>query len=130
MEVIHRGAIDWVKECAQLCEPDKIVWIDGSEEEKEKLTKEALATGELVELDQKKWHGCVYHRTAENDVARTEHLTYICTSLKEDAGPTNNWMSPLEGYRIATKIFRGAMKGAPCMLSPSRWVLLVRPSAR
>lgn len=118
MEVIHQGAIEWVKECAQLCEPDKIVWIDGSEEEKERLTKEAIATGELVELDQKKWPGCVYHRTAENDVARTEHLTYICTSLKEDAGPTNNWMSPLEGYRIATKIFRGAMKGRTMYVIP------------
>ena len=73
-----------------MCEPDQVVWIDGSEEEKDRLTQEAMATGELFPLDQEEYPGSVYHRTAVNDVARTEDLTFICTRLEEDAGPTNN----------------------------------------
>jgi len=103
---------------ARLCEPDQIVWIDGSEEERERLTREAFATGELIELDQNRYPGCVYHRTAANDVARTEHLTYICTPRRDDAGPTNNWMSPEEGYRRASEIFAGSMKGRTMYVVP------------
>ena len=73
---------EWVEQMAQLTQPDEIVWIDGSEEEKDRLTKQALSTGELVELN-KKHIGCYYHRTAENDVARVEHLTFICTSKRK-----------------------------------------------
>lgn len=101
-----------------MCEPDQIVWIDGSEEEKERLTQEAVSTGEVSLLDQQKYPGCLYHRTATNDVARTEDLTFICTTLREDAGPTNNWMSPEEGYRRAGEIFRGAMKGRTMYVIP------------
>ncbi len=107
----HRELHEWVAEMARMCQPDKIVWIDGSEEEKERLTREALATGELIELNQRKLPGCYYHRTDPNDVARTEELTFICTQLQEDAGPTNNWMSPEEGYRRAGEIFKGSMRG-------------------
>lgn len=103
---------------ARLCEPDHIVWINGSEEEKENLTKQAEATGEVTLLNQEKLPGCLYHRTALNDVARTEDLTYICTTLREDAGPTNNWMSPEEGYRRAGEIFRGAMRGRTMYVIP------------
>ena len=99
----HRKLQEWVEEMARLCEPDQIVWIDGSEEEKDRLTQEAVATGEVTLLNQEKLPGCLYHRTAVNDVARTEDLTYICTTLREDAGPTNNWMSPEEGYRRARR---------------------------
>ena len=69
-------------------------------------------------LNQEKLPGCLYHRTAANDVARTEDLTYICTTLREDAGPTNNWMSPEEGYRRAGEIFRGAMHGRTMYVIP------------
>jgi phosphoenolpyruvate carboxykinase (GTP) len=103
---------------ARMCEPDQIVWIDGSEEEKECLTREAVSTGELIPLNQEKLPGCYYHRTAANDVARTENLTYICTPLREDAGPTNNWMSPEEGYRRGTEIFRGSMRGRTMYVIP------------
>ncbi len=103
---------------ARMCEPDQIVWIDGSAEELERLTEEAVATGEMVLLDQQKLPGCLYHRTAANDVARTEDLTYICTTLREDAGPTNNWMSPDDGYRRAQQIFAGAMKGRTMYVIP------------
>ncbi len=71
----HLKLQQWVEEMARLCEPDRIVWIDGSEEEKERLTAEAASTGEIICLNQKKLPGCLYHRTAENDVARTEDLT-------------------------------------------------------
>jgi phosphoenolpyruvate carboxykinase (GTP) len=114
----HRKLQEWVEEMARMCEPESIVWIDGSEEEKERLTDEAVATGELTRLNQEKMPGCLYHRTATNDVARTEDLTYICTTLREDAGPMNNWMSPAEGYRRAGEIFKGAMRGRTMYVIP------------
>jgi phosphoenolpyruvate carboxykinase (GTP) len=114
----NRKLLDWVREMSELCAPDRIVWIDGSPEQEESLRREALSTGELVLLDQEKWPGCVYHRTARNDVARTENLTFICTSNREDAGPTNNWMSPAEGYRKAGEIFSGSMRGRTMYVIP------------
>lgn len=108
----------WVEECAALCQPDNIVWCDGSEAERERLEKEAFSTGEMIQLNQEKLPGCAYHRTALDDVARTEHLTFICTSKKDDAGPTNNWMSPEEGYEKAGAIFRNSMKGRTMYVIP------------
>jgi phosphoenolpyruvate carboxykinase (GTP) len=109
---------NWVQEMAQLCKPEQIVWIDGSREQKEALEREAVASGELIRLDQMKWPGCFYHRTAVNDVARTENLTYICTRREEDAGPTNNWMDPQEAYRQAGEYFNGAMRGRTMYVVP------------
>ena len=114
----HKNLNEWVKEMAGMCQPEGIVWIDGSEAEKERLEKEALSTGEILLLDHKKWPGSIYHRTKENDVARTEHLTYICTTRKEDAGPTNNWMFPSEAYKKAAEIFKGSMKGRTVYVVP------------
>src|SRR5271166_4937903 len=114
----HRELQEWVEAMARLCEPDSIVWIDGSEEEKDCLTQEAVQTGEMTLLNQEKLPGCLYHRTAVNDVARTEDLTFICSPLREDAGPTNNWMSPEEGYRRAGEIFKGAMRGRKMYVIP------------
>jgi phosphoenolpyruvate carboxykinase (GTP) len=114
----HRKLQEWVEEMARMCEPENIVWIDGSEEEKDCLTQQAVSTGEVSLLNQEKLPGCLYHRTALNDVARTEDLTYICTTLREDAGPTNNWMSPAEGYRRAGEIFKGSMRGRTMYVIP------------
>lgn len=108
----------WVKEMAALCKPDQIVWIDGSLEQKKALEDEAVSTGELVRLNPEKMPGCFYHRTAVNDVARTEHLTFICAKNKEDAGPTNNWMAPKEAYKKAGVYFRGSMKGRTMYVVP------------
>ncbi|HQN19568.1 MAG TPA: phosphoenolpyruvate carboxykinase, partial [Syntrophobacteraceae bacterium] len=108
----------WVTECAALCQPDKIVWIDGSEEQREALRIEACTTGELLELNQDKLPGCYYHRTSPTDVARTEHQTYTCTTNQEDAGPTNNWMGPSEGYRKAAEILKGSMRGRTMYVIP------------
>jgi len=107
-----------VTECSALCQPDRIVWCDGSEAEKDRLTNEAVATGEIILLNQEVLPGCIYHRTALNDVARTENLTFICSRSKDDAGPTNNWMSPDEGYAKGGSYLRGAMKGRTMYVVP------------
>jgi len=109
---------NWVDECAKLTKPEKVVWIDGSLREKELLESQAVSTGEIVKLNEKKLPGCFYHRTAVNDVARTEDLTFICTSKKEDAGPTNNWMAPADAYKKAGEIFNGSMKGRVMYVIP------------
>lgn len=114
----HKVALKWVEEMAALCEPDQIFYCDGSAEEKERLEQEALATGELELLNQEKLPGCVYHRTAVNDVARTEHLTFICSRRKEDAGPTNNWMDPKDAYEKVGEIFKGSMRGRTMYVVP------------
>jgi len=101
----------WVNSCAKLCNPDDIVWIDGSDEQKRQLEKEALDSGELILLNQEKFPGCFLHRSKPDDVARTEHLTFICTRKKSEAGPNNNWMSPRTAYRRAREIFKDSMRG-------------------
>ena len=114
----HQALLRWVDEMAALCQPDRIVWCDGSEAEKTRLEKESLAAGEIIELNPQKLPGCFLHRTAHNDVARVEHLTFICTLKKEDAGPNNNWMSPNEAYAKAGTLFRGSMKGRTMYVIP------------
>ncbi|HCE62408.1 MAG TPA: phosphoenolpyruvate carboxykinase (GTP) [Clostridiales bacterium] len=109
---------EWVEQMAKMTQPDSIVWIDGSEEERERLTKQAVSTGEMMELNSEKLPGCLYHRTAENDVARVEHLTFICTSKKEDAGPTNNWMEKSAAYAKLGTLFEGCMKGRTMYVIP------------
>ena len=108
----------WVEEMRALTKPDQVVWIDGSEAQLEALRKEAMETGELHQLNQDLLPGCYYHRTAENDVARVEDRTFICTSKKEDAGPTNNWMAPAEMYAKLRPLFDGAMKGRTMYVLP------------
>lgn len=95
--------------CA-LCQPDRVVFIDGSEHQKLILEKEALVSGEIIALNPEKLPGCFIHRSKPDDVARTEHLTFICTKKKRDAGPNNNWMSPQSAYAKARKYFKGAMR--------------------
>lgn len=114
----HKELKEWVKQMAAMCKPDDIVWIDGSEEQRRQLEEEAVATGELIRLNRELLPGCVFHRSAENDTARTEHLTYICTKKKEDAGPTNNWMAPGEAYRRASDIVSGTMRGRTMYVIP------------
>jgi len=108
----------WVKEIAALTTPDQIVYCDGSAEEGERITRECVASGELIELNQKKMPGCYLHRSASHDVARTEHLTFISTEQQEDAGPNNNWMSPSDSRARLTPLFKGAMKGRTMYVIP------------
>lgn len=114
----NKSLLEWVEEVRQLCNPFYIHWCDGSEKEKEILTKEALKTGELIKLNQEKLHGCYYHQSALNDVARTEDLTYICTPNQEEAGPTNNWMGPEDAYKKASEIFARSMAGRTMYIIP------------
>jgi len=114
----NKKLIEWVERMARLCLPEDIVWIDGSLAQKQQLEEEALRSGELIPLNKEKLPGCFLHRTAVDDVARTEHLTFICTKKKHDAGPNNNWMSPYAAYRKARAIFKGAMKGRTMYVIP------------
>src|SRR5258706_1721494 len=89
----HPGVCSWVEEMERLCRPDALVWCDGSEEEKERLTAQAVEEGVLIKLNQEKLPGCYYHRSHPNDVARVEERTFICTRTATEAGPTNHWMA-------------------------------------
>ena len=108
----------FVNDCAELMCPDKVVYIDGSKPQLDELTKEALSTGEFIELNQEKLPGCYLHRSDPNDVARVEGRTFICCKEKEDAGITNNWMAPNEAYALLSDISRGAMKGRTMYVIP------------
>lgn len=114
----NKNVINWVDEMVALTKPDKVVWIDGSEEQLLALKKEAISTGELEELNQEKLPGCVLHRTAKNDVARVEDRTFICSRNEEDAGPTNNWCDPKEMYAKLTPMYDGVMKGRTMYVIP------------
>jgi phosphoenolpyruvate carboxykinase (GTP) len=108
----------WVKDVASLCQPDEVFWCDGSDEEKEELTRIAFKCGDLIPLNQEKLPGCYLHRSALNDVARTENLTFVCTPTQEEAGPNNNWMAPAESYDKLSKIYAGAMRGRTLYVIP------------
>lgn len=114
----NKKLTEWVKKMARMCQPDNIVWIDGSNEQKLRLEKESISSGEIIKLNQEKLPGCFLHRTAKDDVARTEHLTFICTKKKHDAGPNNNWMPPKTAYKKARDIFKGAMRGRTMYVIP------------
>lgn len=114
----NQNVLKWVDEMAALTKPDKIVWIDGSEEQLAELRAEAIATGEMIKLNEEKLPGCLYHRTKPNDVARVEDRTFICSRTKENAGPTNNWCDPKEMYAKLTPMFDGVMKGRTMYVIP------------
>ncbi len=118
MAVENKAIQAWVKEIEALCTPERVVWCDGSEAEKDRLIQECLATGELIELNQAKLPGCYLHRSAPNDVARTEHLTFVCTPEKIDAGPNNNWMAPADARAKLAALYAGAMKGRTLYVVP------------
>ena len=121
----------WVNEIQTLTKPSDVVFCDGSAAERDRLIAECLATGELIELNQEKLPGCYLHRSAPHDVARTEHLTFVSTPDKEDAGPTNNWMAPDEARAKLTPLFAGSMKGrtmfvVPFLMGPAGLPLFTR----
>ena len=112
------NVLKWIEEMTALTKPDKVVWIDGSKEQLDALTEEALASGEMIKLNQDKFPGCLYHRTKPNEVARVEDRTFICSKTKENAGPTNNWMDPKEMYAMLTPMYDGVMKGRTMYVIP------------
>lgn len=114
----NQTILDWVKEITALVNPDQVVWIDGSEEQLEQIRKEAVATGEMIKLNEEKLPGCYLHRTRPNDVARVEDRTFICSREKKNAGPTNNWCDPKEMYARLYDIARGSYRGRTMYIIP------------
>src|SRR5689334_4698299 len=109
---------DWVAEVAELTSPDRIHWCDGTEQEYRKLLDEMLDSGTLLELNQQTYPGCYLHRSDPQDVARVEHLTFVCTRAQEDAGPNNNWKAPAEAKELMNSCFAGCMRGRTMYVIP------------
>ena len=109
---------EFVEKYSALCQPDQVVWCDGSEEEKQRLTQEAVTKGILTPLNAEKLPGCYYHRSNPNDVARVEQCTFICTPGPEEAGPTNNWADPREMTTKLHAMLEGSMRGRTLYVIP------------
>ena len=114
----HPALAAWIDECAALCQPDAVFYCDGSEAENEFLLTEACRIGAITRLDQEKLPGCYYARSARNDVARVEQLTFICTPTADEAGPTNNWADPVETRAKLRGLLAGAMRGRTMYVVP------------
>jgi phosphoenolpyruvate carboxykinase (GTP) len=108
----------WIDECVAHLKPDKVVWCDGSKDERQRFFEQGIKQGIFIKLNEKKWPGCYYHRSNPNDVARTEHLTFICTPSQDLAGPTNNWMNDKQAYAKLRGLFDGCMKGQTLYVVP------------
>jgi phosphoenolpyruvate carboxykinase (GTP) len=115
---LSRDVANWVDSVRQLTQPAQVHWCDGSDAEIARLTSELVQKNELKPLNQQEFPGCHLARSHPSDVARVEHLTYICTSSKEDAGPNNNWMDPKEARAKMRDLFAGCMKGRTLYVVP------------
>ncbi len=109
---------DWVAEIAELTSPDRIHWYEGTEQEYRKLLDEMLDSGTLLELNQATYPGCYLHRSDPEDVARVEHVTFVCTQNEIDAGPNNNWQAPAEAKQLMKSCFAGCMRGRTLYVIP------------
>jgi len=109
---------EWVDEVANRTQPDQIAWCCGSDEEYEQLIREMQETGTLSELNPKTYPNCYLHLSDPSDVARVEHLTFVCTEQRDDAGPNNNWLSPADGHAKIDELFKGAMRGRTMYVIP------------
>lgn len=114
----NKALSDWVDEIARYTKPDRIHWCDGSEAENAALTKQMLADGTLQALNAQTNPGSYFHRSHPSDVARTEHLTFICSDTQVEAGPTNNWMSPADARSKVWPLFANSMRGRTMYVVP------------
>jgi phosphoenolpyruvate carboxykinase (GTP) len=114
----NKHLIRWVEKMAELCRPDYIHWVDGSKAEYDFLCDRLVSAGTFTRLDQKKWPGCFYARSAPNDVARVEDRTFICSLSRDGAGPTNNWEDPYVMRRRLKQLFKGCMQGRTMYVLP------------
>ncbi len=114
----NRHALKWIQECIDLCKPDRVHWCDGSKEERQKMFDQGCQEGVFFKLNQQKLPGCYLHRSNPNDVARSEHLTFICTPTQDGAGPTNNWMNDKAAYAKLRPLYDGCMKGRTMYIIP------------
>ncbi|HEY8506753.1 MAG TPA: hypothetical protein VIL32_00265, partial [Steroidobacteraceae bacterium] len=115
---LSREVADWVESVRQLTQPKAVRWCEGSEEEFRELTDQLVKSGELTVLNQDHFPGCHLSRSHPSDVARVEHLTFVCTTNKEDAGPNNNWMAPAEAHAKMRELFKGCMKDRTLYVVP------------
>ena len=115
---ISKNVADWVTEVAALTRPDRIHWCDGSASEFQQLRAELARNGELRELNQGSFPGCYLARSNPTDVARVEHLTFVCTRSQQDAGPNNNWLAPETARERMRELFRGCMRGRTLYVVP------------
>ncbi len=120
----------WVDEVARLTRPERIHWCDGSDAEYRGLVEAMLASGELIALNPETHPDCYLHRSHPSDVARTEHLTFICTGERDDAGPNNNWLAPDEGHVRIDALFAGCMQGRTLYVVPYCMGPIDSPHAR
>jgi phosphoenolpyruvate carboxykinase (GTP) len=108
----------WVEEIARLTKPDSIHWCTGSDAENARLIDAMVASGDLIKLNPTTHPNCYLHRSHPSDVARVEHLTYVCTKSRDDAGPNNHWMDPAEAHRKIDSLFEGSMRGRTMYVIP------------
>ncbi len=118
MTTTNASLRDWVADVAKLTRPDRIQWCDGSQAEHDGLVDLMLTRGDLIALNQATHPHCYLHRSDPTDVARVEHLTYVCTKSREDAGPNNNWMDPAEANARIDALFDGCMRGRTMYVVP------------
>ncbi len=114
----NKKLLDWVKETADLCKPDKIHWCDGSIKERDSLFDLMVEQGSATKLNEKTRPGCYAFMSDPSDVARVEDRTYIASKKQEDAGPTNNWIDPDELKETMTALYDGCMKGRTMYVIP------------
>src|SRR6185369_14438262 len=109
---------DWVRSVADVTRPDTVAWMTGDDAEARAIERDLVERGTLVALDEARFPHSFVHRSDPSDVARNERVTFICSRHKEDAGPTNRWMSPDEATAKVWPLFRGAMKGRTMYVIP------------